>query len=255
MKSITVDWWDERLVVEIDFTCPHCHGEGTKEFEDLTDDELSEVRAHMQEDIDPEDAGNVEDEEALADYYRDEYDYKPCCDECTEGQLEPMMNYAYPVYCSFDEENRRKASENGLFLFEMPGTRDVYMSLMGGGMDLTPSILRAYLDLQGYIPEEWAMELQQDYWFGDRKEEVAKACLESLRNRKRALTDKIKALRFMLEKPKEYKKAKEKQQKEFEKGMKKVKALRDDKDLSMLAPLVGVSEVLKATKDVLPEDE
>lgn len=234
MKSYNIDWGDSRFSEHINFTCPHCDGQydGVKPWRALNENEIDEVRNAIatdqdmlncyylehRDDFPPEwddDCDALDDEqkaEISKNLERDEYipedEIKSFyerdielfgfyCEECSDGYLEPMMNYAYPVDCDCNEDNRRTASELGLFLFEDPNTNQVAMSLMGGGMDLSPSILQTYLALTGRIPLEWAMEFQTNYCAGvglvggEYHRKVAKACLETLMRHQEIIGHKI----------------------------------------------------------------
>ncbi len=123
------------------------------------------------------------------------------CEYCTYGYIEPMYNYSYLVDCECSNKNRKIAYEQGLFLYEHPKTEEVFMSLMGCGMDLSPQIMAAYLKLTGHIPVEWATCYNGDdgyfeYVIGkELLAEVKEACIESFRNAKSRYEYKLELLK------------------------------------------------------------
>lgn len=175
------------------------------------------------------------------------------CDHCSNGFIEPMMNYAYPLpsYVSAsDDDNRKMAAENGLFLFSW--NDEPWMSLTGGGMDLTPNIIKTYLDLCDYVPEEWALEFDPNYKLhnDETHERLARACLASLDAAVEGLMTKIKSLRFYIEKREDYDRAKHAQDAKFDEDLAKVRGFDDP----MLKGLVGMKAVADATKPILPPE-
>lgn len=179
VESIPVDWTDQIFTVQINFSCPFCNGDGTISFQDWlkhegtwglgksrTEDEKRKTgkyacyrryvtetnRQHYVKEFNKL-KNSAKQGMTEEDYLKRVYEEDNLCEECSgEGFIEPMMNYAYPVCCEFNDENRKKAMNRGLFLFEHPTDGQVYMSLMGGGMNLSQSIALAYLDIEGFVP-------------------------------------------------------------------------------------------------------
>lgn len=124
------------------------------------------------------------------------------CEKCIDGYIEPMMNYACRIDCDLTIKNRRIAAKHGLFLFEHPDEKHTYMSLMGGGMDLTPKILQTYLEITRFIPIEWAKEFQDNYWLSSKESqiEVAKACANTIQNTIENSEDKLQRIKMFIDK-------------------------------------------------------
>jgi len=165
MRHIDVDWEREFEQHEIDDYCPFCEGTSIKDHYKLDKDEAKKL----------EDFRNDYDELEKRDAY---------CDECESGYIRPMMNYKYPIslYSMELSDARRKACELGLFLYE-DEEEQAWIALMGGGMDLSPSILLTYLEIEKSIPLEWATEFQQDYRANISEENhkrIAKACYDTI---------------------------------------------------------------------------
>jgi len=81
--------------------------------------------------------------------------YSGYCEECeiSEGDCEPMMNYAYPLETTPNEEDILKVVKNTcLTIMEKDGS--YYLALCGGGMDLSQQIGLAYVLIEKWIPIE-----------------------------------------------------------------------------------------------------
>ena len=75
------------------------------------------------------------------------------CEECdiSEDSCEPMMNYAYPLETTPNDEDILKVvKETCLTVMEKDGS--YYLALCGGGMDLSQSIGLAYVLIENWIP-------------------------------------------------------------------------------------------------------
>ena len=262
MRSIDIDWsdWEGEQLEEIDFSCPSCEGEyeGRKTFKQLDNEEQEEIKEVYLKECETKQSEVYQKwdlKDDLKDYYNDNYEgFDFWCDDCTDGRIEPMMNYAYPVNCELNNENAKKALDCGLFLFQHPKDNEIYMSLTGGGMDLSQNILLAYLETTGYIPFEWATDFRQDYRSTISKKDhkrVAKACLLRLQIEKRVIKEKIKAVNLFLKKPKQLKEAQEKRMKQFNDDLGNASKVKDKN----IRALVGISALSKATGDIIEVDK
>ena len=150
MSIIYVDWSNIWFTKSIDFNCPLCDGKGYI------------IRNNF-------------------------VMTKKECDLCYGvGILSPMINVAYSVECKFTKENRIIAANNGLFLFKMPDgypdEDEIYMSLMGGGMDLSYQIATAYYELRARIPLELLVSFDLNFLVqmlkGNGRDDVLKWLLD-----------------------------------------------------------------------------
>lgn len=91
----------------------------------------------------------------------------PCCED-DSGNLAPMMNYLYPLdYDGFIEHDKVKglkirvevASETNCVLVQNTKTDEWFLTLTGGGMDLSPSIAHAFMICQKWLPNDLLKEL------------------------------------------------------------------------------------------------
>lgn len=77
------------------------------------------------------------------------------CEKCdiSEDSCEPMMNYAYPLETTPDDDKILKVvKETCLTVMEKDGK--YFLALCGGGMDLSQSIGLAYVFIENWIPED-----------------------------------------------------------------------------------------------------
>ncbi len=272
-STISIDWGSD-IMCEVNTTCPYCNGEqyidfelwkekvigrkGKEEFADerkQLDADYKEYRAECR--IDNTDPLTFEEwleevfwEEMTQEDMHSEHQESARCHECEEGFVYPMMNYAYPVNCDFTEENRRIALDCGLFLFEMPDSGDVYMSLMGGGMDLSPNILLAYLRLKGCIPLDWAMEFRQDYRANiteEQHQEIAAACRETVRNQLYHIQNKLASLNLFIDNPEECKRKLEERSRAFDDRLEALSSV----DEPLIRGLGAVAAFAQAVGDVV----
>ena len=88
--------------------------------------------------------------------------YSGWCDECgiSEGDCEPMMNYAYPLKTTPSEEDILKVVKNTcLTVMEKDG--EYYLALCGGGMDLSQQIALAYVMIENWMPIDLLTEVSK----------------------------------------------------------------------------------------------
>jgi len=230
-------YWDE---LDIEFDCPYCDGTGRKEWNELDEDEKKEVM-----EVYEEEKQGYEDVKTFYYYECESFDFY--CVECDRGSVRPMMNYAYPMeYTDVDNESKKIALECGLSLFEYEGK--VWMALVGGGMDYSPNILKAYRSLEEEIPAEWAVEWQQD-WKANLSEEDhrlnAEACKRSLEGVADA-EQKLKAIELYLADPEYVKQEKQKQMENFNKTLDELSEI----DNKIIKGAVAISSLFKANEDV-----
>lgn len=90
------------------------------------------------------------------------YEGCPCCED-DSGYLAPMMNYIYPIENDYNcnETTRVKvAIETNCVLVQNVKTDEWFLTLTGGGMDLSPSIAHAYMITQKWIPQSLLNDLK-----------------------------------------------------------------------------------------------
>ena len=108
----------------------------------------------------------------------------PCCED-DSGYLQPMMNFIYPLeYEGFIEgdegvEKRIKiASETNCVCVQNNKTDEWFLTLTGGGMDLSPSIAYAYVIAQKWLP----LDLLQTLDVGWCKDSLSEEKFKELRD-------------------------------------------------------------------------
>lgn len=85
------------------------------------------------------------------------------CDVCQNGYVEPMMNYLYPLDYTYSDIASRAleiAQETSCVLVQNTETEEWFLTLTGGGMDLSPSIAYAYMLAQTWLPTDLLHELK-----------------------------------------------------------------------------------------------
>lgn len=113
--------------------------------------------------------------------------YGGYCDKCgiSEDSCEPMMNYAYPLETTPDDDKIIEVCKKTNCTVMYKEDEDAYyLVLCGGGMDLSQDIALAYNILERWIPLELALSTStQDGLSVGGKEfrRVMRACKESLR--------------------------------------------------------------------------
>ena len=84
------------------------------------------------------------------------------CEECdiSEDSCEPIMNYAYPLETTPNEEDILKVVKNTcLTVMEKDGS--YFLALCGGGMDLSQDIALGYVLIKNWIPENLIGEISK----------------------------------------------------------------------------------------------
>ena len=111
----------------------------------------------------------------------------PCCED-DSGNLAPMMNYLYPLDYQgmVTQEKQIELAQTNCILVEENSTGDYFLTLTGGGMDLSPSIAYAYYKAQKWLPLELLHELKagwvKDSLSTEKFEELKDVIVEQLQN-------------------------------------------------------------------------
>ena len=94
--------------------------------------------------------------------------YSGYCEECDahEDSAIPMMNYAYPLHCHYDlndpedlKKILRVVNETCLTVMYNDDEDTYYLTLCGGGMNLSQSIAYAYFIMERWIPYDLLIEV------------------------------------------------------------------------------------------------
>lgn len=126
----------------------------------------------------------------------------PCCED-DSGNLAPMMNFIYPLdYQGFmeGEEGEAKrvkiASETNCVCVYKEDTDEWFLTLTGGGMDLSPSIAYAYVIAQKWLPVYLLQQLSpgwcKDSLSEEHFKELRSICIEQTMNEKSKFQEQIK---------------------------------------------------------------
>ncbi len=85
------------------------------------------------------------------------------CEKCdiSEDSAEPMMNYLYPLELTdFDDSKILKVvKETNCTIIENTETGEWFLTLCGGGMDLSQDIAFSYQILETWIPQDLLREV------------------------------------------------------------------------------------------------
>lgn len=126
-------------------------------------------------------------------------EYSGYCEKCgySEDSCIPMMNFIYPlVLTDFDEDKIKKVIKHtNCTVMENTETGEWFLTLCGGGMDLSQDIALAYHLLERWIPYDLAREVctQKELSVGGKNWNVLKkAMLESLKLYRDRAEEKIK---------------------------------------------------------------
>lgn len=127
--------------------------------------------------------------------------YSDCCDECdvSEDSEEPMMNYAYPLRGEPNEEEiLAVCKETCLTVMENTDTREFFLALCGGGMDLSQDIALAYVLAGERVPDSLAYNVCTQYGMsksGERWLKAMSACQGSLEDTMSVYGEHLKTIR------------------------------------------------------------
>ena len=164
MNSLSIDWSEEGISERFDLTCPNT--------------EYHEKNGY-----------NYENEKSEG---------CPACED-DSGHVAPMMNYLYPLdYTHSDIASRALdvALETNCVLVQNTDTEEWFLTLTGGGMDLSPSIAYAYVLAQTWIPKDLLHELKAGWCKDSLSEEkfkkLRKTIREQLKQEKHSIAEKTK---------------------------------------------------------------
>ena len=121
------------------------------------------------------------------------------CDVCENGYVQPMMNYIYPMDYTYSDIRSRRlevAQKTDCVLVQNINTDEWFLTLTGGGMDLSPSIGLAYVIAQSWLPRDLLHELNAG-WCKDSLSEknfkrLRKAMKEQLRREKAGTSERLR---------------------------------------------------------------
>ncbi len=128
----------------------------------------------------------------------DEYDSESC-ECCQNGYVEPMMNFLYPLdytYSDIQDRALEVAKETNCVLVQNTETEEWFLTLTGGGMDLSPSIGLAYVIAQTWLPRDLLHELKAG-WCKDSLslknfKRLRKTIREQLKNEKTSTAEALR---------------------------------------------------------------
>lgn len=88
------------------------------------------------------------------------YEGCQCCED-DSGNLAPMMNFIYPLDYQglVTKEKQIELAQTNCILVQENETDDYFLTLTGGGMDLSPSIAYAFMIAQKWLPLDLINEL------------------------------------------------------------------------------------------------
>ena len=111
----------------------------------------------------------------------------PCCED-DSGYLSPMMNFIYPLDYQglVTKEIQIELAQTNCILVEEEESGDYFLTLTGGGMDLSPAIAYAYYKAQKWLPLDLLHELKagwvKDSLSTEKFEELKAVIVEQLEN-------------------------------------------------------------------------
>ena len=132
----------------------------------------------------------TQDKDSSEDNRETNVKYSGWCDECGMGEdsAQPMMNFLYPLEMdSFSEEEILKVvNETNCTVMENDETGEWFLTLCGGGMDLSQDIAYAYMIMEKWIPMEFLSHVCKQPELsigGNHYKELAAAMIEQLEMR------------------------------------------------------------------------
>lgn len=135
--------------------------------------------------------------------------YSGWCEECgfSEDSAEPMMNYGYPLAFAISNDKILKVvQKTNLTIMHKIDTDEYFLTLTGGGMDLSQDIALAYLIAIGRIPPALALEVSmQEGLSVSRKNyrKIMKEIKRTLRQESNNYKFRIKQINEIMHKKKE----------------------------------------------------
>jgi len=92
-------------------------------------------------------------------------EYSGYCSECDvyEDSAIPIINYLYPLELTDFEESKilKVVKETNCTVLENQDSGEWFLSLCGGGMDLSQDIAMAYIILETWIPQDLLREVNK----------------------------------------------------------------------------------------------
>lgn len=113
--------------------------------------------------------------------------YSGYCDECdiSEDSCQPMMNYAYPLETTPDDDKILEAvKQTNCTVMGNTQTGEYFLALCGGGMDLSQDIALAYVILERWIPTDLILQVNKQRAFSISEKNyrtLKKAIIEQLK--------------------------------------------------------------------------
>ena len=108
----------------------------------------------------------------------------------------PMMLYCYPLYGRPDDKTIIKiCKETPCGVVEDTDTDEYFLTLCGGGMDLSQSIAMAYIIAEGHVPYSLAVEVSKQPELsvhGSRWLKVARHIKKQLKQEKHSIDSEIR---------------------------------------------------------------
>jgi len=127
------------------------------------------------------------------------YEGCPCCED-DSGNLAPMMNYLYPLDYQglVTQEIQIELAQTNCILVEEESTGDYFLTLTGGGMDLSPAIAWSYYKAQKWLPAEFLIQDVKAGWCKDslsekQFEELKAVIIDQLGNEKSRINEQLKS--------------------------------------------------------------
>lgn len=81
------------------------------------------------------------------------------CEHCENGYYPMYYNHVWAIEIGVSEEQRKAADEAGSFVIYSP-EGDAYLAMAGGGMDMTPYLMNAWVALGfGWLPLQWVLSV------------------------------------------------------------------------------------------------
>lgn len=116
-------------------------------------------------------------------------EFQDYCDKCEiyESSAIPIMNYLYPLELRdfSDEDILKVVKETNCTILKNNDTDEYFLSLCGGGMDLSQDIAYSYLILERWIPKDLLIEVSKQPLLslgGEKYKQLARAVINQLKN-------------------------------------------------------------------------
>jgi hypothetical protein len=105
--------------------------------------------------------------------------YSGYCEECSisEDSCQPMMNYIYPLETTpSDEDILKVVKETNCTVMLNTETDEYFLTLCGGGMDLSQDVALSYILLEKWIPADLLTNVckQKDFSISKKNYKILK---------------------------------------------------------------------------------